>query len=224
MPGAALSLRAVGSSEPEARAPFSFGRRLKTTASCVSNSEKLRDRVPERICRQTAYLGFACLLGELLHFEHGDRLPCFLGHFLGLWWQRPWDKSIHLVGVEPDEVTYPANVHSHASLVGKRHFDHRIPARRTLATALTFAANGVQPKRIDGLRRKRAPQEFETNGPSAAIVARPKHTMRGAHLLQSRITSRTGQFRRGFCSHWSRALSQFSRGATIKFRSLLIMY
>ena|SRR5438874_900578 len=105
--------------------------------------------------------------------------------------------------VKPDKMAYAADIDLYDRLIGQSDFEHRIAARGTTSAALTFSANGVKPKRIDRFRGKSATQKLETDRAPATIVARPKHAMRGAHLFQRQIASRTEQLRSIVCSHQS---------------------
>ena len=103
--------------------------------------------------------------------------------------------------VKPDKMAYAADIDLYDRLIGQSDFEHRIAARGTTSAALAFSANGVKPKRIDRFRGKSATQKLETDRAPATIVARPKHAMRGAHLFQRQIASRTE--RAIVCNHQS---------------------
>src|SRR5438876_1950111 len=105
--------------------------------------------------------------------------------------------------VKPDKMAYAADIDLYDRLIGQSDFEHRVAAGGTTSAALAFPGNGVKPKRIDRFGRKGATQNLETDRAPATTVARPKYTMRGAHLFQRQIAPWTEQLRAIVCSHES---------------------
>ena len=95
-----------------------FGVKLK------AHSEEVRYLLPPVIGRLTIEIRTTRLFRHLLYFQHGNRFARFLRHLRRRRWDWTRDKSIDFVGVEPDEVTYPANVDSHRGFVRQFHFNH----------------------------------------------------------------------------------------------------
>ena len=73
-------------------------------------------------------------------------------------WHRARLEGVHFTGIEPDKVTMLAKIDIYAGVSGKRDGEHRLAAFRAEPAARTFAAEGVQPKRIDAFGREGAAQ------------------------------------------------------------------
>lgn len=124
------------------------------------------------------------MISQFPDFKQRECFPRLLGQFGfgGRKWPR--HQGIDFVCVKPNEVTNPANVDFDQGFVGESYFDHGMPAGWARAAALSFAADGMKPERIDRLRRESSAQEFETDGAAVTTITSPKHAVPGANLFQ----------------------------------------
>src|SRR5437870_10865646 len=100
-------------------------------------------------------------------------------------------KRFHFVHVEPDEVTQSTYVDIYSGVFRQRNLDHGMRAGWTSTSGFSFAFDCVEPKWIDRLGRKCAPQELEADRTPTTGVARPKKAIRHTHLFQRQIAPRT---------------------------------
>src|SRR5437660_9374340 len=96
----------------------------------------------------------------------------------------------------------------------QRNLDHGMRAGWTSTSGFSFAFDCVEPKWIDRLGRKCAPQELEADRTPTTGVARPKKAIRHTHLFQRQIAPRTEKF----SFHISASLSSTTRGTWITAR------
>src|SRR5215472_6705529 len=105
-------------------------------------------------------------------------------------WKLAWRESVHLVGIEPDQMTMLTDIDIYLRVIGEHNIEHRFSAGRAEAAAFSFAANCMKPQWVDRFWRKCAAKQFDCDRASAAIFAGPKDAMGCAHFFQRRIAPR----------------------------------